>query len=193
MKTTLTLLSLLSFVTIATAAQPVNLTGSEENAVCSTDAKNIKKCKVLTQDELVTPKIAEWGTGSYYVYKSQEKNSVSYSDVEPSHKNYKKIDLNSESMKEKLTFYKTDPLLLEQAQKDRYDSKVVRAKEDKLNYVKTSLAYARTSLYNLRPERDEDWTYSGRTRILSPYYTEKEMMLKKEVIKFELELENLEK
>jgi hypothetical protein len=191
MKTTLAFLSLLSSVTFATAAQPAGFTGVGENVVCSTDADNATKCKKLTQKELVTPAVPAWGTAPYYVYKSQEKDSISYSDSAPSHKNYKKIDLNSPKMKEKITFYKTDTKLLEKAKKDRYDARVDQEKQSQINYVRDSLANARGALYNLRPETDNDWTYSGRTRVLSPYYVEKQLMLKKEIVKLEIQLENM--
>ena len=191
MKTTLTFFALLSSFTFATAAQPTEFKDVGDNVVCSTNAEKTTKCKNLTQKELVIPKIATWGTAPYHVYKSQEKNSVSYSDSVPSHKNYQKIDLNSPKMKEKISFYKTDPRLLEQAKRDKYNGRLAQKNQSEINYIRDSLANAKSALYKLSPETDNDWTYSGRTRVLSPYYVEKQLMIKKEIVKLEIQLENL--
>ena len=191
MKTTITFFALLSSFTFATAAQPAEIKDIGDNVVCSTNAEKSTKCKKLTQKELVLPKITTWGTAPYYVYKSKDKNSVSYSDNAPLHTNYQKLDLNSTKMKERISFYKTDPKLLEQAKKDRYDVSVAQKKQSEINYIRDSLANARSALYSLSPATDNDWTYSGRTRVLSPYYVEKQLMIKKEIVKLEIQLENL--
>lgn len=117
MKTTLTFLVLLSYFTLANAVQTAEIEDIGNNIVCSTNAEKSTKCKKLTPKELGISQIATWGTAPYYVYKSQDKNSILYSDSAPPHKNYQKLDLNSAKMREKISFYKTDPKLLEQAKK----------------------------------------------------------------------------
>ena len=156
MKKKLTFLALLSCFTFASVAQTTEFKSVGENVICFTSAEKLTKCKKLTQKELVTSKAVTWRNSPYYIYKSKDKNSVSYSDSAPLHTSYQKIDLNSNKMKERISFYKSDPMLLEQDKKEKFDAKIAQDKQNELNSIINGLSNVKVYLHNYSIETDDE-------------------------------------
>lgn len=193
MKKTITFVSILGLSLIAIAGSDNGFTSVEKNSICLTDKKENTKCKKLESKELVINKSynQQSNNSPYYVYKSRENETVLYSDTQPIDKSvkYKKINLNTEEMRGKVNYYHSDPSPVKKAQKINKDVAYSQQKQDEINYLRNSLTSAKSELFSLKPVRDEDWTYVARTRVLSDYYLEKQLVLKKEIIKLEMQLE----
>lgn len=127
---------------------------------------------------------------SAYKYKDENGQTV-YSDEKPEKTNSKELNLQSPEMRNKISVIETSKSWKKASQTVDLKLQQDEIRQQKIAKLHQELAQAKTQFAQLDATLDEDWTFVGRRRVLSPSYENKSRLLTEKIVQIEREISKL--